>query len=489
MRTFILNFVLISILLSAHAYASSEKSCNDLLLNQLETTVRDLAQLRFDLDLQLSQGKESIVTRALQTAFERKQTEALQSFSSTNLTGEQLKEKIQNEIKKMQGERVEIAEERKQAFMKEAAQMDDIKAQMETDWKLALPVEGASASMVLDGKILLVGGKSENDASSKTAIQIIDPETGELKHILNLKYPRENAIQWTLDDGSVLVTGGGSSQIELISADLKSVSVIGEGPEFAINSAHYGRLEDGSFLWVGYMENSFQFHFYRFVPATQEIVFLGAVGGLHPGNAISIYPDGNVVVSGGQTGSYINGVIPIVTNAIHLIKPLTMNTSWSNFLRKIDSKYGGVKIAKMESKVFNHQQTLLKDGRIVISGGEEGSDSENEVGVYDPRTRKYKKIGSLSKDRAHHVATLLHDGRVLVTGGYSDSGGGVSEVEIIDPDLETVKPVGYLAETRYGHTVSEISGDGVVIIGGRNTDSRADPRKVESMERIFFGPR
>jgi hypothetical protein len=69
-----------------------------------------------------------------------------------------------------------------------------------------------------------------------------------------------------------------------------------------------------------------------------------------------------------------------------------------------------------------HTATLLADGRVLIAGGNPGAWSYqgpmlDSADIYDPQTGTFKATGSMAGVRAFHAAALLADGRVLVTGG------------------------------------------------------------------------
>ncbi len=74
---------------------------------------------------------------------------------------------------------------------------------------------------------------------------------------------------------------------------------------------------------------------------------------------------------------------------------------------------------------FGHSAVLLKDGRVLITGGYwcKGSGGKcNEVApksaeIYDPKIGKFIRTGDMNFGRTYHSSILLNDGRVLVVGG------------------------------------------------------------------------
>jgi hypothetical protein len=77
--------------------------------------------------------------------------------------------------------------------------------------------------------------------------------------------------------------------------------------------------------------------------------------------------------------------------------------------------------AAMDEGRQQHTATLLADGRILIAGGY-WSDGQkwrvlSSTEMYDPATGDFSPIGSMGTPREGHSATLLNDGRVLIAGG------------------------------------------------------------------------
>ncbi len=56
--------------------------------------------------------------------------------------------------------------------------------------------------------------------------------------------------------------------------------------------------------------------------------------------------------------------------------------------------------------------TLLQDGRVLVTGGDNAS-----AEVYDPSTGTFSTTGLMNVNRRWHTSLLLNDGRVLIVGG------------------------------------------------------------------------
>jgi hypothetical protein len=68
-----------------------------------------------------------------------------------------------------------------------------------------------------------------------------------------------------------------------------------------------------------------------------------------------------------------------------------------------------------------HTATLLADGRVLVTGGENGtaeeSGTQTTAEVWDPSTNKFSSTAPMHEARREHTAVRLADGRVAVDGG------------------------------------------------------------------------
>ncbi len=79
-----------------------------------------------------------------------------------------------------------------------------------------------------------------------------------------------------------------------------------------------------------------------------------------------------------------------------------------------------------------HTATLMPNGQVLVTGGEQGINPLANDEIYDPATNTWFPTGLPGRERRFHAAVLLHNGKVLVAGGlssntgYSDDGGAVT---------------------------------------------------------------
>jgi len=164
----------------------------------------------------------------------------------------------------------------------------------------------------------------------------------------------------------------------------------------------------------------------------------------------ALLPNQQVLIAGGQ-----NGFGDQFYNTAYLFTPgATPGT-----LDDLDDSGGTLSVGRAGSKAVT-----LKDGRILILGGQDAGGIDNAVDIYDSGTSAtayrtpgptgpYTAVTGASGDymanancsytgqqptcmispRLYHTATLLNDGRVLIAGGLDNQGNVLSSVEIWDP--------------------------------------------------------
>jgi hypothetical protein len=128
---------------------------------------------------------------------------------------------------------------------------------------------------------------------------------------------------------------------------------------------------------------------------------------------------------------------------------------------------------------------VLKDGRVLVTGGLMMTpDSELVVHasaeVFDPATGQWSPVAPMTQARSVHSATLLRDGRVLVVGGNTgDWAVPMKSAEVFDPVHNRWTPVSSPSHTRGWHQAALLPDGSVLTAGGYAEGEQA------TLERYF----
>jgi len=271
---------------------------------------------------------------------------------------------------------------------------------------LAEPRTEHTATLLPDGRVLVVGGAAFDDPRSISSAEVWDPETETFSPASPLTLGREGHTATLLPDGRILVIGGTCCP--------RNATVVE--------------------IWDPETET-----FTEAAPLVQ-----GRIQGAHTATLLS---DGRVLVIGGY------GLRSRRLAAAEVWGPTTETFS---------------KVGRMLQGRVGHSATLLDDGRVLVIGGRPRNDRRflASAEVWDPATETFSKAGRMSKGREGHSATLLSDGRILVTGGSGAGNVVLARSEVWDPKTRSFSPAGDLAQARGGHTATLLPDGRVLVIGG-----------------------
>lgn len=117
---------------------------------------------------------------------------------------------------------------------------------------------------------------------------------------------------------------------------------------------------------------------------------------------------------------------------------------------------------------YDFTVTKLKNGKIIITGGDYQFNELKDCEIFDPKTEKWRIKDSLHYSRDGHTATLLNDGRLLIVGGSNHENGDLKNCEIFDPEKEKWEECASLNIARSGHSAVLLPNGKVFVSGGFN---------------------
>lgn len=308
---------------------------------------------------------------------------------------------------------------------------------------------GHTATLLLNGKVLVAGGDSESVLSSA---EFYDPSTGEWQNAATMHAARTDHTATLLPNGTVLIAGGKDDNwAPLANAERYDPETGMWATTSSMATARESHtatlLPNGSILVVGgYSDYETSDTAELFDPATGDWSATESMGSARYGHSATLLPNGLVLVCGGQNGDDWLDSCELYD---------TVNGTWST-------------TAAMRDEHAHHTATLLTNGKVLITGG-------TTAELYDPDAGTWSSTANLGASRSGHTATLLSDGTVLVLGGTQpktlgqpDTDYGVGSSEIYDPVRESWTPPTDMAALRVNHTATLLADGTVMICGGYN---------------------
>ncbi|MBI4351201.1 MAG: fibronectin type III domain-containing protein [Elusimicrobia bacterium] len=194
-------------------------------------------------------------------------------------------------------------------------------------------------------------------------------------------------------------------------------------------------------------------------------------------HAITLMPDGNMLVTGGGTGS--GGA---VTNSVQLYNMATnLYEDWVA---------GG---GPLDTARSSHTATLMSDGRVLIAGGFNAGTPLNTLEICNPITKVCAAAGvSMNSARGGHTATLLSSGpssgNVLICGGQSAAAATsiTGNCDLYNPVGNTVSAAAPLVSPRMGHSAVLLRSGKVFVTGGRRRNQAGTAWLYEPMNELYL---
>ncbi len=105
---------------------------------------------------------------------------------------------------------------------------------------------------------------------------------------------------------------------------------------------------------------------------------------------------------------------------------------------------------------------LLPTGRVLVCGGATSKGMDKTCEEWDPETGTWSYVGEMQEKRGNAGLVLLSSGKVLAVGGYRDT----KVCELYDPQTKRWSATGNLNYGRAGHTTTLLPSGKVLITGG-----------------------
>ena len=137
-------------------------------------------------------------------------------------------------------------------------------------------------------------------------------------------------------------------------------------------------------------------------------------------------------------------------------------------------------VGSLSNGRYDHAATLLKNGRVLVTGGYDGVPSDGAE-LYDPATATWSNAAPMKLARNGHGAVRLQSGKVLVVGGSVPSsdpaaanGAYTRTAEVYDPATDSWTQAASMGTARFQPTVTLLDDGRVLVAGGVGDVDTAD---------------
>jgi len=268
---------------------------------------------------------------------------------------------------------------------------------------------GHTATLLGNGKVLVVGG-------GQATAELYDPASRTWSSAGSLAAPRHRHTMTLLGNGKVLVTGGVSGG-------------------HALSEKHVLKTAE------------------VYDPATNEWSSASDMNSQRHAHTATLLSDGKVLITGGMKSFRSAETAGTVLATAEVYDPAT--DDWF----PIDDL--------MASPREAHTATLLGNGKVLVAGGRDDTDSGlASAELYDPASGTWSPAASMALPRRYFTATLLGNGQVLIAGGYNDSFAVYRQTQVYNPANDEWSPTSYMASQRFNHTAALLSSGKVLVSGG-----------------------
>lgn len=255
---------------------------------------------------------------------------------------------------------------------------------------MTIPREGHTATLLRDGRVLIVGG-SDNGTHTLDSAEVYDPAIGAFSRAGHLNQPRVAHTATLLHSGKVLIAGGGRGGMP--------------GGYISYDTAELFDPATG-----------------RFAPMRAHMNF-DRVGGA----AVRLL-DGRVLIVGGKSGR-------VVMSRPH---PSLASLTPLNTAEIYDPESGTfIRTGDMSAPHYLPTATMLISGQVLVVGGWMMQGFRvvgmRDADLYQPETNRFSRVGPTQVARLENTATELDDGQVLIAGGIDDKSMITASVEFYSP--------------------------------------------------------
>jgi hypothetical protein len=353
-----------------------------------------------------------------------------------------------------------------------------------------------TATLLPDGNILITGGVWR--FKTLTSVELYLTKEGKFIDAGNLKIDRDLHTATLLPNGDVLIMGGSSVKEDIL-------RMVERQKKEKMERLTLRNSETGEKMTLSTYHKKYHDDLYKSEPegdsVTQDVELYNPktrtskiVGHLKQkykvGSTAILMPNGKIFIYG-SSKPYAEIYNP-KTNTSKLTSQINYARSNSSIVLLKDGKIliTGGDISPYSKGKYNHTLKPYTLNGIKHSAGETTSTAE----IYDPRNNKFNLVGNMNYQRSNHCAILLPNGQILIAGGersryynptldkksydenvhpkvkqsfqYGDLRGYIQDIELFNPRTNKFKVVGKLKYDMGAKKLNVLDDRYILAIGG-----------------------
>jgi hypothetical protein len=317
-----------------------------------------------------------------------------------------------------------------------------------------------TATVLKDGRVFVAGGATRSGRENRIAsTEFFDPATGTFKPGPDMALARSAHTATLLNDGRVLIAGGDED---------------GTFELFEPKTGRFGGKPEP-------LKKSREYHSATLLPDGRVILVGGIGGGVPTATHTEVFdPRLNATIQGPRLPGRLWAHGAVIDQRDHLVLVgglpglyETLDLDLNALAEQgVDAPF--TFLGRMGRGREDLRVGLLRDGRLVATGGSDGA-SRGSIELWDPQANRWI-LGpeAMTQRREDHTLTELVDGRFLIVGGEdNEAGPGGADVvlttgELFDPTSMRFLDLGQLAESRGrdDHQAVRLADGKVLVLGG-----------------------
>ena len=142
--------------------------------------------------------------------------------------------------------------------------------------------------------------------------------------------------------------------------------------------------------------------------------------------------------------------------------------------------------AAMPERRGDHAAAALRDGRVLVAGGEEGARILSTAELYDPATDRWSPAAPLPRPRTQFLMATLPSGLVLALGGLEGIGLPSATSLLYDPTRDRWTEGPALSTPRVLSALATLPSGDVLVVGGQRDASNSAERYDWRRNRFVY---